>query len=102
MGSMKSAYELAMERLRSEDPGADRPPLSEADKMRLAEIDQLYRARLAEREVFLQKQLLEARASGDRQAVEQVEAQLLGERHRLAEEREEAKEKVRRDSAGAG
>ena len=40
---MKSAYELAMERLAKSDPNADKP-LTAAQKGRLAEIDRVYKA----------------------------------------------------------
>ena len=48
--NMKSAYELAMERLQKESPDQS---LSEEKKAELAELDNLYKSKLAEREVFL-------------------------------------------------
>jgi hypothetical protein len=94
---MKSAYELAMERLQQEDPQGS-VALSGAQKQALAEIDSKYKAKVAEREVFLAKQLAEARRQRDRQAMEQLETQLRNERVRLEEEREAAKEKVRQQA----
>lgn len=91
---MKSAYELAMERLAASDPDTG-PKLSEEQKQQLQEIDQRYRAKIAEREVFLQKQLMDARAQRDGEAVAQIEKQLRNERSRLEDERESAKERVR-------
>jgi hypothetical protein len=91
---MKSAYELAMERLQQEDPqGA--VSLSDEQKAELAEIDKKFQARIAEKDIFLKKQIAEALQQGDRQAVEQLETQLRNERIRLEEERETAKEKIR-------
>jgi hypothetical protein len=55
---MKSAYELAMERLAKSEPAAK--PVSAATKARLAEIDTLYKGKVAEREVFLKQQLNKA------------------------------------------
>ncbi len=92
---MKSAYELAMERLRAADPDAG-APLTDAQKAQLAEIDRLYQGKLAEREIFLQKQLDDLQAASNWDEAEKVRKQLAGERARLAEEREEEKEKVRR------
>ena len=92
---MKSAYELAMERLAANDPDAARPVLTDAQKAELQEIDQRYKAKTAEREVFLQKQLSDARAKGDREALEQLEKQLRNERARLEDEKEAAKNRVR-------
>lgn len=94
---MKSAYELAMERLAKADGGPTKA-LTAAQKARLAEIDTIYKSRLAEREIFLQKRLEEALAAGKLEEVEQVRAQLQSERARLEEEREEEKERVRRNA----
>ena len=60
---MKSAYELAMERLSKSDPSAGKP-LTAEQKARLAEIDRVYQGKLAEREIFLKKQLNDALADG--------------------------------------
>ena len=92
---MKSAYELAMERLAKEAPDAS-TPLSGEQKNALADIDTRYKAKIAEREIFLNNKLLEARRNRDREAVDQLETQLRNERLRLEEEREAAKDKVRK------
>jgi hypothetical protein len=92
---MKSAYELAMERLQKEDPDSSRS-FTEEEKTQLAEIDTTYKAKIAEREVFLNKQALEARRQGDGQAITQIETQLRNERARLKSECEVAKDKIRK------
>ena len=92
---MKSAYELAMERLAKSDPAAGKP-LSPEQKGRLAEVDRVYQGKLAEREIFLKKQLEEAWAAQKPDDVEKIKKQLASERARLEEEREEEKERVRR------
>lgn len=89
---MKSAYELAMERLKADD-NEDSQPLSEEQKQELAEIDKRFEARLAEREVLLQKELSEA---ADNQTREEAQAQWVKQRAGILEDRELAKEKVRR------
>jgi len=94
---MKSAYELAMERLAASDPDAAGPSLSDAQKAELQDIDSRYKAKIAEREVFQQKQLNEARAQGDGEALQQLEKQLRNERARLEDEKEAAKERVRQN-----
>ncbi len=53
---MKSAYELAMERLKASDPDSAKE-LTPAQKKQLAEIDTRYKAKLAEREIFLNQQI---------------------------------------------
>ena len=95
---MKSAYELAMERL--DKSGPREKPLSAAQKARLAELDPVYKGKWAERQVFLNEQLEKALAKGDADEVEQVRVQLAREKTRLDEEREDEKERVRRETRG--
>ena len=59
---MKSAYELAMDRLAKSDPGANKP-LTAEKKALLAEIDRVYTGKLAERE----KKLIDLAAKGYRE-----------------------------------
>jgi predicted nuclease with TOPRIM domain len=94
---MKSAYELAMERLSKSDPDAARP-LTAEQKDRLAEIDRLYKGRIAEREIFLKQKLDEVMASGKMEEVQELQKQISSERARLEEEREDEKERVRRST----
>ncbi|MBL9207445.1 MAG: hypothetical protein JNN01_20355 [Opitutaceae bacterium] len=93
---MKSAYELAMERLNKSDPTSGKK-LTPEKKARLAEIDTIYKGKIAEREIFLKKQLEETLADGKYDEAEKVRAQIAAERSRLEEEREEEKERVRRE-----
>jgi hypothetical protein len=95
---MKSAYELAMERL--DKSGPREKPLSAAQKARLAELDKVYKGKWAERQVFLTEQLEKALAKGDADEAEQVRVQLGREKTRLEEECEEEKERVRRETRG--
>lgn len=92
---MKSAYELAMERLAKSDPDASKPVTAE-QKARLAEIDRVYQGKTAEREIFLKKQLNDALAAGKAEEADQVRQQIASEKARLDEEREDEKERVRR------
>ena len=48
---MKSAYELAMERM----GGGDDKPLTDEQKEKIAKIDTRYKAKIAERKIFLEK-----------------------------------------------
>jgi hypothetical protein len=89
---MKSAYELAMERLEKQSPAVK---VTEEQRQQLAEIDNVYKARIAEREVFLQAQLQKAIAARDGAEAESIRLQLARELRRLEEEREEKKAKVR-------
>lgn len=92
---MKSAYELAMERLAKSDPSAAKP-LDAAKKAKLAEIDKVYKSKLAEREIFLKQQLDAALADGKAEEVEKVRQQIASERSRIEEDRDAEKERVRR------
>ena len=91
---MKSAYELAMERLAKSDPAAT--ALTAEQKARLAEIDRIYQGKVAEREIFLQQQLSVALAARNLDEADKVRKQIANEKARLEEEREEEKERVRR------
>jgi IS5 family transposase len=90
---MKSAYELAMERLAKADPAGK--PLSAAQKQQLVEIDRLYQGRIAEREIFLKQQLEAELAAQKLEEADKVRHQMSREKARLEEERDAAKEKVR-------
>jgi hypothetical protein len=90
---MKSAYELAMERLQKDAPSV---PLNAEQRAQIAEIDSLYKAKIAEKELLLQSEIAQEQAKGKFDQVEQLHKQLASELRRLNEEREEKKEKVRR------
>ena len=89
---MKSSYELAMERLNKQSPSVK---LNEAQKKELAELDSVYAAKIAERELFIKGELMKAREKGDFEAHESLEKQLSADRNNLRAELEEKKNKVR-------
>jgi hypothetical protein len=89
---MKSAYELAMERLEKSTPTVE---LSAAQKAELAEIDSQFKAKIAERELFLKGEIAKARMSGSFDEVESLEKQLATELQRLRDDCEAKKEKLR-------
>jgi hypothetical protein len=93
---MKSAYELAMERL---DKSSPTTKVSAAQKKALAEMDALYASKIAEREIFLKDELAKASAKGDWEAIEQMQKQIVSEKKSLNAEREEKKEKIRQQKA---
>ena len=90
---MKTAYELAMERLNKTSPAVS---LSAEQKQQLAELDSRYAARIAEREIALNAEIDKAASSGDFEKEQQLRQQLAHERKSLREELEEKKDKVRR------
>ena len=89
---MKSAYELAMERLNQSSPMAK---LTEKQKKQLAELDSKYAAKIAEREIYVKEQMAASAAKGDWADVEALEAQIAEKRKMLQAELEEKKEQVR-------
>ena len=95
---MKSAYELAMERLQKNAPVIT---LTDDQKAQLAEIDSQFRAKIAEKELFLKEQITKAIGTGKFDEVEQLQQQLATEKRRLEEDRENKKEKLRKSFASS-
>jgi len=89
---MKSAYELAMERLAKASPTL---VLTDEQKTQLAEIDSTYKAKIAEKELFLKDQIQKAENAGNFEEIEKLEKQLTSEIARLRQDCEAKKEKLR-------
>ena len=88
---MKTAYELAMERLSKTAPAVK---FTDAQKRQLAELDSKYAAKIAGREIALKQEI--AQAAGDVEKAGALRQQLADERKKLQAELEEKKESVRR------
>jgi hypothetical protein len=89
---MKSAYELAMERLNKQSPVTK---LTEQQKKEIAELESKYKAKVAEREIALKDQITAASGAGDFEKVEKLEEELTRERRKLQSDLEEKKDQVR-------
>jgi hypothetical protein len=89
---MKSAYELAMERLEKQSPTAK---LTAAQKAEITELEALTKAKKAEQELFLKGEIEKAEAKGDYEAFEQLGKQLKHEMQKFDEDLERKKDKVR-------
>jgi len=89
---MKSAYELAMERLQKASPSY---ALTDEQKKELADVDSKYRAKIAEQELFLKQQIRKAQAEGKLEDAESLQKQLASEIRRLQDACETKKEKLR-------
>ena len=94
---MKSAYELAMERLNKKSPTVK---LSAQQKREIAELESKCAAKIAERELAIKGEIIKAVDKGDFEAVEQLEKQLVADRKSLQAGLEEKKEKVRKSDGG--
>jgi hypothetical protein len=89
---MKSAYELAMERLNKTSPEIK---LTVAQKKQLAELDSKYKAKIAELEISLKKEAENASQAGEFDKAEEFQQRLVKERKALQAELEERKQQVR-------
>ncbi len=90
--AMKSAFELAMERLEKESPTQE---LTDEQKAKLAELSRVYEAKIADRVVFLNGEMEKAEAAGEFEQIEQLNKQLASERKVLEAELEVKKNELR-------
>jgi len=90
----KSAYELAMERLRRKDAeaGVSDVPLTPEQREAIAEIKKVYEARLAEREILYQSSLRKVR---DPEAAQTLEEEYRRDRERIQSERDRKLDEAR-------
>ncbi len=100
MGELKSAYELAMERLRKKDAeeGVAYAPLTDEQKAQIAEVRKFYEAKLAQQDVLHQSAL---RHTFDPEEREKLEEAYRRERERLVAERDAKIERIRAGTGGA-
>ena len=94
----KSAYELAMERLRAADAeaGVKETPLTDAQKAAIAEARRLCASQLAEREILFRDAV---RKTADPEERRKIEEELQTDRRRHEEDRDRAIQRIR---SGAG
>jgi len=92
--TLKSAYELAMERFKKKDAeaGIERTPLTDDQKAEIADLRTRYQAKIAELEILHRG---ETAAMVDPMAREEAEANYRQERGRLERERDSKIEQVR-------
>jgi|SRR5690242_11410080 hypothetical protein len=92
---LKSAVELAMERLRKQDAeaGTASVPLSDTQKASIAEVRNFYQAKIAQVEVLHQSKV---RATFSQEERQRLEAEFRVDRERLTSERDAKIEKIRR------
>lgn len=94
----KTAYELAMERLRRKDreTGVEERPLTEEQKAAIADARQFYQAKLAEREILHQDAL---RKATSQEEVQKLETEVARDRDHLASDRDRKIAEVKRRAA---
>ena len=86
---MKSSYELAMERM-----GGGDKSLTEEQKAKIAEIDSKYKAKIAERKIFLEKSVQDALAKGSHEEADEARRILAQEVNSLEVKAESEKDKI--------
>ena len=94
---LKSAYELAMERLRDKDREEgieESKPLTDAQKARIAELRQEAKAKIAELEIMRREKL--AGTGGDPEKIAEIEEHFQVDRRRVESSRDEKIADVRR------
>lgn len=89
---MKTAYELAMERLNKTAPVVK---LTGQQKKEIAELESKYKAKIAEQEIALKERITHAAGAGDSETMEKIERELAAERKRLQAELAEKKDHIR-------
>ena len=92
---MKSAYELAMERLEKASPTAK---LTAEQKKEIAELESKAKAKTAEREIALKDAIAAAAEAGDFEKVDQLKEQLIKERKAIQADLEEKKDRIHQQS----
>ncbi len=96
---LKSAWEIALEKLRAREGKGEGTPLTEGQKERIAEIRRRYRAKRAEMEILHRQNVEKAWLRGDPEEVRKVEEEYVRELRRL-DEREEAEVRAVREEPG--
>jgi len=91
----KSAYELAMERLRQKhkDASVEERPLTEEQKAAIAEVRQFHQAKSAEREILHQAAMAAARTHEE---VDKLNEELRRDQERLASDRDRKIAEIRK------
>ena len=91
----KTAFELAMERLRQKDRevGVEERPLTDEQKTSIAEVRRFYQAKVAEREILHRDALAKARS---REEVEKLDGALRHDLERLTGDRDRKIDGIRK------
>ena len=99
-GPLKSAFELAMERLRAKDKEAgieESAPLTERQKEEIARLRSESKAKLAELEILHRKEVATARTTGDPAKLLELEEKYRIDRGRIESRLDSAVRKVRHE-----
>lgn len=89
---MKTAYELAMERLNQSAPQKE---LTDAQRAEIAELNNQHEAKMADLDLQLGARIREAEAIGDGVGADTLRAELAAEKAKLQSRLEDRKEAIR-------
>ena len=93
----KSAFELAMERLRQKEGAlVEEPRLTDEQKVAIGEVRRIYQARVAEHDILHQAAL---RKAGTHEEIEQLNLALRRDKDRLASDRDRKIAEIRGEAA---
>ncbi len=92
--AIKSSYELAMEKLAAKLPPTGRK-LTREQKVKLAKLDSIYTAKIAECELDLRPKVAAAHAKGDAEGAQKLEETLRAAIAKLRRQLEDKKDAVR-------
>ena len=93
---LKSAYELAMEKIRAKEGEAgELASLTEEQKERIQKIRTEFKAKVAEVELGYREEIGKARQGHDMARVQQLEEELRQEKQRLSDREEERVRQIR-------
>ena len=81
-----------MERLEKESPTQE---LTDNQKTQLSELSKVYEAKIADKELFLNREIAKAEEAGEFELIEQLTKQLVSDRIALEDELEKKKNEVR-------
>jgi hypothetical protein len=90
---LKSAYELALERLKAESGGEEDTPLTDRQKEAIAETRRVVSSRLAEREILYKDARKKA---ADEEALAKLEDEYRIDRQRIQDDGERAVAEIRK------
>ena len=103
---LKSAYELAMEKLRARDKekgiAGDETALTADQKKRIAEVRSQAKAKLAELEILWRSKREALAYDSDPEVNAKMEQDYVAERARVEERAETSIEKIRRETKSSG
>ena len=100
---MKSALDIAMEKLKRLEADEEKIPLTEEQKQKIADIKKSCEAKIAEKEIMIKSRLKELPPGTDptelREQIELIQQEFIEEKTRLEKERDRNIKKVRQQKS---